>query len=144
MDMVAYKIGKNNGGGSEAETVTINIKDRIKFESSYVSASINKAILRKSGNVIELDIVLTSPNSFATGDTPVAFYFDNNDEILPKRTMDFIGFCNSDYRYPAWGNGNACWWFFNCFNTTMTSIPVYVRPMYSSQQVVKLHATFLY
>ena len=145
MDIVAYKIGKSRGDNSGTETVTIDIKDRIKFEPSYSNTSVYSAILRKNGNVGELEIILKNEGGFPSGDnTPVAFYFENNDEILPKRLLEFSGFCHSDSRYPAYGNGVHCWWFFNCFNTTLTSIPVYIRPMYSSQEVAKLNATFLY
>lgn len=132
------------GSGSGSKTTSIDVKSKITLTDSYNSVTINKAKLRRNGNVGELEIVMLYSGGFATGgDTPIAFYFDNTDKLLPSRTMNFVGSCHSDYRYPAWGNGYTCWWFFNCYNTTLTSIPVYIRP-WTSCQVVKLFVTFLY
>ena len=64
MDIVAYKIGKSRGGNSETETITIDIKDRIKFEPSYSNTSVYSAILRKNGNVGELEIILKNEGWF--------------------------------------------------------------------------------
>ena len=87
------------------DSVIIDLKSycTIREDSAPANTIINNIILRKSGNVCELDIQISSPNSFSSGETNPIFDIEYNDftSQIFKRRLHCIGYCHTNEAEPA-------------------------------------------